>query len=243
MKISEIVSILEIAIPKKDSWTPESYGPQKSIKNFNADIQRILFCVTPTVEVVRYFNEHDYDLLISHHPFSVPVPQLIYHTALDCCRRGLNDMWCNFLAVKEAKHFDRNLGWFGKIEPITFQDLVKKIEVWLDHEIIGLNWSSKDIIESVCICTGLGGLVLKEAEQTGADCYILGELNYPVDSDSTIFSSILETGHTLSENIGVHLLRSLLPSIQIDLAPLDIDYFGHETCLGLKPVSLRRHYD
>ena len=230
MKAKDIIAILNKAIPKAESWSVgESYGANFHVKPL-ADVKKILFCVTPTHEVVEYFKQNKYDLLISHHPFASTVPQLMYHTALDCCKGGLNDMWRDFLGVKDATHFDRNLGWQGRIDPISFHDLVKKIENWLQHEIIGLSWSKKEIIESVCICTGLGGLVLNEAERTGTDCYILGELTHTVTAGSTNFSSIIEVGHTLTENIGIAFIRSLLPSLQIDLAPLAIDYFGQETC-------------
>jgi len=236
MLVSDIIKVLNKSIPKKDSWVNESYGAGHHVHPA-ANVEKILFCVTATREVVEYFKDNKYDLLISHHPFPVSVPQLMYHTALDCCKDGLNDMWKNFLDVKDAKHFDRNLGWFGKIEPIKYEDLVRKIENWINHELIGICFSKKEIIESVCICTGLGGMVLQQAEKTNADCYVLGELTYPIRAEDTVFKSILEIGHTLTENIGVKLIRSLLPDVQVDLAPLEIDYFGNETSIRLPSKS------
>lgn len=224
MKVNEITKILNAAIPYKDSWITESYGAF-NIEDSNKDVKKILYCVTATNEVVEYFHKNKYDLLISHHPFLVDVPILIYHTALDCCKGGLNDMWANFLEVKQAKHFSRNLGWVGKIDPISFDDLTTKIEKWIGYNIKGIKHSNGELITSVVICTGLGGMVYHEAANTKADCYITGELT---SLSTNGFKAVIETGHTNSEFIGVYLFRKLLPQVQIDLAPSEIDYFGKE---------------
>ena len=226
MKAGKIVEILSAAIPISETWGGrESYGANFLVNN-NNDIKKILYCVTATREVVQYFQENGYDLLISHHPFGQSsVPQLIYHTALDCCKGGLNDMWRDFLEMKNAKHFSQNLGWVGEIDPISFDDLVAKVEAWLGYKAIGKKYSDGKMITSVVICTGLGGLVYDEAANTGADCYITGELT---SSTTHGFNAILETGHTISEFIGIYLIRKLLPGIQIDSAPMDIDYFSGE---------------
>jgi len=233
MKIKDVISLLKEAIPYSHSWVQESYGAY-GIKNPEKEVKKILYCVTATSEVEHYFRAHKYDLLISHHPFIVQgIPQLIFHTALDCCPNGLNDMWAKYLNVQDSKPFDRNLGDVGTIEKTTFNDLVAKIETFIGHKIIGLKYSNGQPIESVVICTGLGGMVINQASCTKADCYITGEL-FSSDVADYGFKAVIEIGHTLSEFIGVTLFRSLLPDIQIDSAPLDIDYFSGETCQGPK---------
>ena len=233
MKISEIVELLTNAIPVTDSWTlHEAYGAY-NIKDFNKEVNKILYCVTPTHDVVEYFYEHTYDLLISHHPYVEGVPQLIFHTALDCCKNGLNDMWSNYLNVKNPKHFSRNLGWHGEIDPLSFNNLLAKIEEFIGHSVVGVKYNkNQKPIQSVVICTGLGGMVLTEAEFTKADCYITGELMGGIQNSR--FKAVIEVGHTLSEFIGVSLFQRLLPSLQIDSAPLEVDYFGCETSIGTR---------
>ena len=91
-------------------------------------------------------------------------------------------------------------------------------------------FSEIETINSVVICTGLGGLVTDLARKTGADCYILGEATE--EAGKMGFKAVIEIGHTLSEQCGVNLIRSLLPGLTIDLAPIEVDYFGHEHFLG-----------
>ena len=65
------------------------------------------------------------------------------------------------------------------------------------------------------------------AKSTKADCYILGEAT--ASATQMGFKAVIEAGHTISEQMGIVLLRKLLPEIQIDAAPLELDYFGNET--------------
>ena len=212
-------------IPEKIGWSRgETYGPANI--DPEKEIKKVLFCVTPTTEVVEYFKKNQYDLLISHHPFRVSVPQIILHTALDCCNGGLNDMWRDFLGLKDAKHFDGTLGWYGKVEPILFQDLVKKCEDFMDSPVLGQKYSKIKMIQSIVICTGLGGLVTSQASQTEVDLYLTGELCS--EAKDVGLPAVIETGHTVSERCGIVLLRKLLPGLQIDSVPLEIDIFGGE---------------
>lgn len=232
MKVSKIIEECNRAIPQGIEYTSgEHYGPY-NIPSLDMDVKNILYCVTPTEKVRQYFIENKYDLLISHHPFILGVPQLIYHTALDCCEGGLNDMWADYLdiAEKDRKHFDANLGWAGKLrKPIEFETLVNKMKAYAGG-IDGQIYSTVDVIESVVICTGLGGMVDKQALASGADCYILGEAVRPAEEMG--FKAVIEVGHTKSERHGIVFFENLFANhedrINIVCAPLSIDIFGKE---------------
>jgi len=226
MRIYEIIKILTEGIPKTETWpvcANEPYGVYNIIENI--EVKRILYCVTATEDVVTYFKENKYDLLISHHPFIVDVPQFICHTALDCCKDGLNDIWKDYLGIKDAMHFDANLGWCGDIEPINFFDLIKKITDLTGEPIFNAECNDYNkingIIDNIVLCTGLGGAVQQQAFNTGSTCYIVGEGNMYLD-----FPAYIEIGHTLSEQVGIITLKVLLQNVIIDLAPLDVDYFN-----------------
>jgi len=229
MKMSDLIRICYSACPKDIAWEKgESYG-EYNIEDHNKIVKKVLFCVTPTQQVIAHFHKHNYDLLISHHPFRAHVPQLIFHTALDCCEGGLNDMWRDHLELKNNyKHFDGTLGWHGEIEPILFSDLITKVN-HLSGSILGETFNQKgmnDIIKTVVICSGLGGMVNELALATEADCYIIGQ-NTMAGAD-TGFKAVIETGHTASEWIGVNFFKRVLTGVQVDLAPSDLDRFGEE---------------
>lgn len=235
MKASDFINVLTIRLPKSGEWdktSGEPYGPYSI--NLNQEINKVLYCVTPTIEVKDYFIKNKYDVLISHHPFIVGVPQMVFHTALDCGIGGLNDQWKDFLKVKNAIHFDQNLGWHGSIEPISFEALCNKIENWIGNKIIGEKYCEIDLIKSVVICSGLGGLVNDLALKTKADCYILGES--VCSGVASGFKAMIEVGHTLSEQMGVNVFKETLTpyKVSVDCAPIDIDIFGKEVYNGRK---------
>lgn len=229
MKMGDLIRVCYGACPKDIAWMQhEAYG-EYNIEDHNKTVKKVLYCVTPTQQVQTHFRDHGYDLLISHHPYPTKVPQLIFHTALDCCEGGLNDMWRDHLELKNTyKHFDGTLGWHGEIEPIHFSDLIAKVGR-LSGAMLGETFNHlgmNDTIKTVVICSGLGGMVNEQALATGADCYIIGQNIMP--AIDTGFKAIIETGHTASEWIGVNFFRTLLAGIQVDLAPAEADYFGEE---------------
>jgi putative NIF3 family GTP cyclohydrolase 1 type 2 len=223
-----VLDRLLTAIPEAGGWEGalgEPYGPYHI--NPGAQVRKVLYCVTPTRAVTERVVREEYDLLISHHPFvDGRVPQLVLHTALDCCPGGLNDQWRDALGLRDARHFDGRLGWYGDIEPMSFDELVVRCEAFCGAPLLGQLYTRRELIRSVVICTGLGGMVTRQARSTGADCYILGEATGPAASMG--FEAVIEIGHTLSEQVGVHLVRRLLPELVVDLAPLAEDVFGRE---------------
>jgi putative NIF3 family GTP cyclohydrolase 1 type 2 len=170
-------------------------------------------------------------MLVSHHPYVIPgVRQVVLHTALDCCAGGLNDQWRDALGVKNAKHFDGNLGWYGNVDPIHPDDLYQKVANFIGTAPIGACFTDKEVIESVCICTGLGGMVHARAQRiSNADCYIFGQ--DVADPNNSPFPSIIEVGHTLSEYAtGLKVVREVLEpmGVKVDGADLKYDKFGTE---------------
>jgi putative NIF3 family GTP cyclohydrolase 1 type 2 len=232
----DILAILVKAIPieaTEHSYIGEPYGAYGV--DLEKDYKKILYCVSATREVEEYFYKHEYDLIISHHPFPCrceATPQMIFHTALDFCKDGLNDLWADYLGVTNRKPFYDNVGVAGTIEPIEYEKLLEKVKVFADNRIEGVAFSKRKVITSVAICTGLGGFVATQAEAMKTDCYILGQgMGKP---RSYKFPSVIETGHTASESVGVLIFRKLLPDLQIDLAPYPIDNFGSETVQGVR---------
>lgn len=231
MVAADLIKLLTEAVPESDTWgkSREPYGFTELDEA--VDVKSVLYCVTPTKEVVEAFKAGGYDLLISHHPFRVGgVPQAIFHTCLDCCNGGLNDMWKDALGIKNARHFDENIGWVGEIEPITMNSLLTKIEAFTGKPVLGQVFCKPELehITSVVVCTGLGGLVNHSALATGAECYILGESCCRAEDSG--FKAMVEVGHTNSEWIGVKLFKKLLEpyGVRVDGAEIGKDRFGGE---------------
>jgi len=229
MNISKIIELCEAAIPRSVEYSKgEQYGNQ-NIEDTSVEAKRIAYCVTPSPGVDQWCRDNDIDLLISHHPVASEIPHLIYHTALDCCEGGLNDMWADALGMDKSNRIEDHLGWSGdlprEMSLMELLDLVKARSGAVDGQVYHLGGK----IKSVTICTGLGGLVVDQAVMGGTDCYITGELIGP--ADETGFDTVIETGHTNSEYMGVEFFEKIL-KMNIIPAPRDIDVYGDEYYRG-----------
>jgi putative NIF3 family GTP cyclohydrolase 1 type 2 len=248
--IKDVVDVLVAAVPIKDTWAHsigETYGPYNiDSANENKEVNKVLYCVTPSQQIVDYAKANSYDLLVSHHPFVVgnDFPQVVLHTALDMCNGGLNDMWRKVMNIQNAVLYDKNLGWFGEIEPIKFSDLIIKVNNFTGGIIGQKKCKDEDrLIRSVCTCSGLGGFVQHIVEKVKPDVFITGQLlggSYYEEEDADYkfsgshrglkLNAVIETGHTYSEWCGVYLFKKLLKplNIQVDYVPMEIDSFGGE---------------
>jgi len=238
MNTDDLIDICTAAVPESGGWdrvVGEKYGANSLVSDVRS-VNRVLYCVTPTLEVQRYFRENAFDLLISHHPMASEVPTLTFHTALDCAEGGLNDRWRDALGLRNARHFDGNLGWAGEIDPVPYAELVARCAAFaggLDGETYWKPGKS-DLVHSVVLCTGLGGMVTSEAGESGAEVYVVGQ-NLQASKDMG-FRGVIEVGHTLTEWIGVDLFRSLLNphDVVVEQAPIAIDRYGSEVYAGTK---------
>jgi putative NIF3 family GTP cyclohydrolase 1 type 2 len=191
-----------------------------------------MYCVTtPNEAGVKYFKENGYDLLVAHHPVNLnyDLPTMVFHTALDCCKGGLNDQWKDILKIQGAQHFDKNLGWYGEIEPKTLDQLVTQIEQQLGHKVQGQIYGPKTgLIKTVAVCSGLGGLVNGSALKTNVDCYIVGEAVSLAEKSGFLY--YIEVGHTISEQMGVNVIKEVLEphGIQVDLMPIEFEGWKRE---------------
>lgn len=237
-KFKTIYDRLLLSIPKKDSYWDEPYGATNC--QDLEEVSKILYCVTPSQAIEKYFKENNFDLLISHHIGGTSLPHLTFHTAFDFCEQGLSAFWAKTVGIKNPQFIEKNAGVYGPIDPISFEELCAKVEGACE-EIIGIKESRKDIITSVAVCSGLGGVILssveKLAEQGLIDCYILGETTKAFKD--TKIDAMIEMGHTKSERIGGNLIKEMLKDLQVEVhtAPLDIDVYGGEVH---RPISFDR---
>ena len=222
------------AVPYTETWRGagiEAYGVTSQAR-WPKEIKKVLFVVTGSKAVDQYAMDNGYDAIIAHHPLHTGnyVPTLTFHTCFDCCKGGMNDLWAEALGVTKDKHIDEHLGRVGRFNrPMTFGALLAKVEKFIGGQILGQVWSRDGYakqIKSVAICTGLGGMITDLVYPHEADCYITGEMV----SESAMFPALIETGHTLSEQVGVKFFQKLLKEdgVQVDCCPIGLDVYATE---------------
>jgi putative NIF3 family GTP cyclohydrolase 1 type 2 len=218
-----------------DNWGLFSKKPDGVVK-------RILLCTTPTQEMVRYCQENNYDLLVSHHDFlfHVPgVPQIIYHSSMDESARGHNAYFVRKMGLHNKRELHKVVVGGDLYKPLTLEEFKQHI-IKRGFDINGMVWASPqadDKIESVLYCSGMGGMLLGpnhiiDISKVPADVYVTGELTSDPNRTSTQFKYIIELGHTSSEKPLFkwikNMLRNRWQNLEIDLASKEMDIWGDD---------------
>lgn len=118
-----IIQIIEKLAPKSLAYDWDNTG--LDIGDYSQKVEKLLFVLTVTPQIVKYAAENEYDMIISHHPlFFKPlksirkdstIGQIIYtavkndiiiysaHTNLDIAQGGVNDALAKMLDLKDVK--------------------------------------------------------------------------------------------------------------------------------------------
>lgn len=202
----EIVKRIEEFAPLENQ---ESWDCSGWVVDLNeSEVDKILFALTVTEEVLEQALRNGCKMIISHHPmFFVPFKYSninIYcaHTNLDKARGGTTDM------LLRALHYE------GK----AFNDFVRIIELenemsveFLKLKLLPIsprlrivNNKKVKTIKRIGFCAGSGSDFIKD---TPCDAFVTGDLKYhtAVESNKVIY----DIGHFESEIMSVGLLREI----------------------------------
>ncbi|MCP4022452.1 MAG: Nif3-like dinuclear metal center hexameric protein [Desulfobacteraceae bacterium] len=165
------------------------------------------------------------------------------HTNLDKADMGLNDYFANLLGIKIVRPLNidsrdiehhtpvMGIGRIGRFEaPLLLKNLVNTIKQKLKIKNLRVTGNLDTMVESVAICTGSGGSLLKDFLDSDAQIYITGDSKYHEARLVEEYGRILiDVGHFASEHIVVDLLveRLAKESVKADL-PIKIQGFKKE---------------
>lgn len=107
------------------------------------------------------------------------------------------------------------LGRVGYLsEPFSFDAFVAMIKNRLNISTAKVTGRSDQIVERVALCSGGGSSLINHFIQSGADCYVSGDLHY---HDATLIEEqgklLVDIGHFPSEQVALDALKHQLKSI------------------------------
>jgi dinuclear metal center YbgI/SA1388 family protein len=202
----EIVKRIENFAPleTQEKWDASGWIVDKP----DSKVNRIMFALTVTPQIVNQAIKKQCDMIISHHPlFKVPFEYSkinIYcaHTNLDKAQGGTTD-----LILKKLGFKGENFNDFVRI--VTF-DEDRSIE-YLKLKLLPIaprlkyiNNTDIKTVRRVAFCAGSGSEFI---DQTPCDAFITGDVKFhtAVEADKIIF----DIGHFESEVMAVGLLQEL----------------------------------
>lgn len=201
----EIVSKIEKFAPleTQEKWDCSGWAVERAN---NIEVNKILFALTVTDDIVTQAKEKNCDMIISHHPlFYVPLEYKdidIYcaHTNLDRAEGGTTDTLINELGFKKTATDD-----FVRIveleEAITVDELKNRL-LKISPKLRHINNLNAKKIKTIGFCAGSGSEFIGET-----DAFVTGDLKFhtALEAEKVVF----DIGHFESEIFAPKILKGI----------------------------------
>lgn len=187
----------------------------------NAEVNKILFALDATTDVINQAVDYGADLIVTHHPVifkavsNVLSDSLIYklinnnisiicaHTNYDKAVDGVNDILCKtvgFNSFTKVENTCLNIGTFEK--EISTENFVNHIKNVLGGAV-RYNFLNKEV-KKVAVCSGSGSDYLSMAKEMNCDALLTGDASHHAFLDANEMEVLLvAAGHFETENIAI----------------------------------------
>lgn len=202
----EIIRNIELFAPPEtqESWDASGWAVELE----GAEVNKVMFALTITDEVVNQAVKSGCDMIISHHPlFFIPFEYRninIYcaHTNLDKASGGTTDLILRKLGFSGKKYGD-----FVRIVEFDEERSVEYLKLKLlpiSPKLRYVNNTGAKSVRTVAFCAGSGSEFISS---TPCDAFITGDLKFhtAVESNKVLF----DIGHFESEIFAATLLKEL----------------------------------
>ena len=201
----EIVSKIEKFAPleTQEKWDCSGWVVERAN---NTEVNKILFALTVTDDIVTQAKEKNCDMIISHHPlFYVPLKYKdinIYcaHTNLDRAESGTTDTLISELGFQKTATDD-----FVRIveleEAITVDELKNRL-LKISPKLRHINNLNAKKIKTIGFCAGSGSEFIGET-----DAFVTGDLKFhtALEAEKVVF----DIGHFESEIFAPKILKEI----------------------------------
>lgn len=200
----EIVRKIEEFAPlnTQESWDSSGWGVDLE----GEEVNKILFALTITDDVVRQAKEKNCDMIISHHPlFFVPFEYKdinIYsaHTNLDRAEGGTSDLIIEKLGFTKTRNDD-----FVRIvelaKEITVEELKNKL-MEISPKLRYVNNQGAKTVRTIGFCAGSGSEFIGQT-----DAFVTGDVKFHTALDAK--KVVFDIGHFESEIFAPELLKKI----------------------------------
>lgn len=202
----EIVRSIEDFAPLE---TQESWDASGWVVDLpEPEVNKVLFALTVTDDIVEQAVKNDCNMIISHHPlFYVPFKYRginIYcaHTNLDKARGGTTDVLVRALHF-ESQYYNDFIRIVTLENEMSIEFLKLKLLPISPHLRIVNNKKIKTI-RTIGFCAGSGSEFIND---TPCDAFVTGDLKYHTAMESK--KVVYDIGHFESEILSVGLLKDL----------------------------------
>lgn len=248
MKLKEIVEILETVAPPECGADWDNSGVQIDVGN---DVNRVMFCLDVTDDIIDEAISNKIDLIVSHHPLlfnkpnciDVHQPQGRYiqkliranisvysaHITFDDAPHGNNVYLANLLNLENVCKTPEKTCWIGNLqEEKSLDEFVRNIEnvLKLPSNYLNVVGNNEQKVRKVGLCTGGGDEFAFEAYRRGCDAFITGDVRLHVAQFAKAQNKILiNAGHFGTEKIFAENIKKQVENILMDKKMDEIELF------------------
>lgn len=237
MKLAVVEAFLEELAPPglAESW--DNVG--LLIGDREADVRRMMTCLTVTPGVVDEAVAEQVDLIVTHHPLPFSAVKrltgdttvgrmlltligariAIYspHTAFDSAADGINQRLAEGLGLAEIEPLvprpeGQGAGRFGRPgTPVTLAELARLLMRFLGIANLQTVGALDQRPRRIAVACGAAGELLEAARTAGCDAMVLGEARFHTCVEAEACGiGLLLPGHYASERFAVEALADLL---------------------------------
>ncbi len=238
MDIQSVIDVIEEIAPLSGAASWDKSGLQ--VASHRTSVHKLAVALDPIPSSIAAALEHGADMVLTHHPLSLnptlptrldnyhktlflllsaDVPLYACHTSLDVQPDGPVGWLARELGLLHPVFLEQTgdacgFGLVGDLpEAIELDTLLCLLGKRVDLSTATLTGACPSPLRRVAYCAGSGGSLLSEAEASGADLYITGDIKYHVALDTRI--PLLDVGHHgLEEEMMLEMQRLLSRRLQ-----------------------------
>ena len=240
MQLDRLIAAIEHIAPLSGAASWDKSGLQVACRH--TDIRRLAVALDPIPSTIARALDQGADFVLTHHPLSL-APQLpsrldnyhavlsllfkadagLYaaHTSLDVQPDGPAGWLARHLGLRHPEFLEQTgencgFGLAGDLPgPCSLADLLEQLARRISLDVAVTAGTCPELIRRVAYCTGSGGSLIAEAQASGADIYITGDIKYHPALDSAIF--LLDVGHhSLEEAMMQEMQERLSRTLEVE---------------------------
>lgn len=227
--VKDVIKILEKIAPLGMALDWDNPGLQ--VGRTNSVVNKVLFALDLSQEVVTQAIGLDVELIITHHPVifhklnavtdEVWQQELLLqcaenniavysmHTNWDAVKGGVNDVLVAKLGLKKVKVLDKTtqIGRVGELQSMTLAEFVKLVKNVLHLDAVTVVDGGKKV-HKVALCGGAGMDFLPLAAAQGCDTFLTADIKYHDAQPAAFYGLNLVDGtHQATEEISMPELQ------------------------------------
>lgn len=195
-------------------------------------VERILVALDLTEDVVAEAIAKDAQMIVTHHPVLFRgrknlreddpegralcalvrgrIAMAAMHTNYDNAPDGLNKALAEELGLIDTQALAHGMQIGRFVQPMTLADAARMAGERLGG-VVRVYGRPDTMVSTMAVMGGAGGSFVRDAEESGAQVYLTGEISYHAALDAKLRGfNILEAGHYETEQIAIKTLTNCL---------------------------------